>query len=111
MWWRTRAAWNVATIPHGVSRQYVALELLRQSGFGVEILDEAIAIKRHLLGKDKTNKTKPDDIPDDTQDTLPVEHADTLPVEHADTPPVANENVPHIARVGVSSASSPDDIY
>jgi hypothetical protein len=33
----------------GISRQYVALELLRESGFPAEILDDAIEVKKTLL--------------------------------------------------------------
>jgi hypothetical protein len=34
----------------GVSRQYVALELLRASGFGDEVINDAIEVKRMLCG-------------------------------------------------------------
>jgi len=47
----------------GVSRQYVALELLKRTGFDETILDEAIKIKSHLMcpsrsSSDYKNKTE-----------------------------------------------------
>jgi hypothetical protein len=36
-------------LTRGVSRQYIALELLRENGFDQDILDEAVAIKARLL--------------------------------------------------------------
>jgi hypothetical protein len=36
------------SLERGISRQYVALELLRASGFGDDVLDDAIAVKEEL---------------------------------------------------------------
>jgi hypothetical protein len=48
------------TLERGVSRQYVALELLRASGFGDDVITEAIAVKRALLGQQPSTSTKDD---------------------------------------------------
>jgi hypothetical protein len=64
-------------VRRGVSRQYVALELLRQSGFGDEILDEAITIKRRLLGKEeKTEKVKEKDKSEKVEEEEQAEKAE-----------------------------------
>lgn len=46
----------------GVSKQYVALELLRKSGFDDELIDDAIAVKNDLLDDNKNKDTADDAV-------------------------------------------------
>jgi hypothetical protein len=42
----------------GVSRQYIALELLKKNGFNPDIIEEGMRIKELLLQPHKTTKQK-----------------------------------------------------
>lgn len=44
----------------GVSKQYIALELLRKNGFDSSIIDEAVALKNSFLSAHKSNTKKKD---------------------------------------------------
>ena len=76
----------------GVSRQFVALELLRQSGFGDDILADAILVKNQLLDRNRKRNvpvaSAPIEAPIEAPTETPTEAPTEAPIEAPTEAPI-----------------------